>query len=437
MKKTIYSLFFLFTFTFYSIAQERSTDAVEYNRLSIEGNVGVNKPDDNFTSGYNTSDPNTYLNVNAIRHYDLGVRYMFNEYFGLKLDAAYDIFKPESGNNSSKDFLNRQYRLGLQGVVNLRNILDFNSFSKRLGLLVHAGLQASRLDPQTRTFADLSDLKEDNGGYMFGITPQFKLSNRFAVTLDLTYIQNLRQNLTWGGDRAAQNRNLKAELINTSIGLTYYIGKNDVHADWVDNSSVVENSVDEIQNSLDKIKDDLKDTDKDGVADYLDREPNTTNGVAVNTKGESIDLNQNGIPDELESSLERMYVSKELARKTYGSGVEGVKPDANDDLINVYFKFGSTQPEYYSLNAITQIVKYMKTHPEAKAILTGYTDQIGTVDYNDPLSESRAKKVYDIVIAAGVDESRLSYKGGGIDDSSDKSSEEARQMVRRVTFELK
>jgi OOP family OmpA-OmpF porin len=45
--------------------------------------------------------------------------------------------------------------------------------------------------------------------------------------------------------------------------------------------------------------------------------------------------------------------------------------------------------------------------------------------------------VFDIVIASGIEASRLSYRGGGVDSSVDKNSEEARQIVRRVSFELK
>ena len=41
----------------------------------------------------------------------------------------------------------------------------------------------------------------------------------------------------------------------------------------------------------------LQDTDRDGVVDYLDAEPNTTGGVAVDTKGRAIDVNKNGVPD--------------------------------------------------------------------------------------------------------------------------------------------
>jgi OOP family OmpA-OmpF porin len=53
----------------------------------------------------------------------------------------------------------------------------------------------------------------------------------------------------------------------------------------------------------------LIDTDQDGVADYLDLEKNTVS-VMVDSKGRAIDLNNNNVPDELESYLTANYVNK-------------------------------------------------------------------------------------------------------------------------------
>ena len=51
----------------------------------------------------------------------------------------------------------------------------------------------------------------------------------------------------------------------------------------------------------------MLDTDNDGVADYLDTEPNTTAGALVDTKGKSIDKNNNNVPDEFEAYILKNY----------------------------------------------------------------------------------------------------------------------------------
>jgi OOP family OmpA-OmpF porin len=368
--------------------------------------------------------------------FEAGARYMFNDKFGLKVSGLY--FESTNTSDPAFDVDAQFFRANLEGVANLGNLLGFREFTQRFNLLFHAGAGVTSVSlPDNAVLANESETLLN---FMGGITPQIKLSERFSFNLDLSVIGNLGQDLTIDGRANDQTRNFDGMLVTATAGLSIYLGKHEKHADWVDNSpkKLFGDRVSELEEQIAKLQRDLQDTDKDGVADYLDREPNTTSGVAVNTKGESVDRNQNGIPDELESSLEKMYVTKEYASETYfAGGVEGVKPNANDNLINVYFRFDSTQPEYYSLDAINQIVKYMRAHPEAEAILTGYADQIGNTEYNNTLSENRAKKVYDIVIASGIEESRLSYRGGGVDSSVDKDSQEARQIVRRVSFELR
>ena len=80
---------------------------------------------------------------------------------------------------------------------------------------------------------------------------------------------------------------------------------------------------------------------------------------------------------------------------------------------------------------------FLKRNPGSKVEIKGYADELGTDDYNIKLSEKRAKAVYDLLIASGIDSSRLSYKGYGEDTSVDKSSQEARQLARRASFEIK
>jgi len=428
MKKiTLLTLVFA-VFSFNGLAQQSLTQ--DFNRFSLDLGLGVAKASSPVTEGIPFDTEFQDLAFEA------GARYMFNDKFGFKVSGLY--FESTNTGDPAFDVDTQFIRANLEGVANLGNLLGFREFTQRFNLLFHAGAGMTHLSlPDNAVLANESETLLN---FMGGITPQIKLSERFSFNLDLSVIGNLGQDLTIDGRPNDQTRNFDGMLVTATAGLSIYLGKHEKHADWVDNSpkKLFGDRVSELEEQIAKLERDLQDTDKDGVADYLDREPNTTSGVAVNTKGESIDRNNNGIPDELESSLEKMYVTKEYASETYfAGGVEGVKPDANDELINVYFRFDSTQPEYYSLDAINQIVKYMRAHPEAEAVLTGYADQIGDTEYNNTLSENRAKKVYDIVIASGIDESRLSYRGGGVDDSVDENSKEARQIVRRVSFELR
>lgn len=430
MKKIIFLLSFLvagFSYAQESAEENESKSETEYNKFSIEAGVGLNRPDDNFTPGYFSSNPNDYFPLNDISHFNLGVRYMFNERFGLKLDGAYDIFEPQ-GDNGSRAFETNQIRVGLQGVVNLRNLLNFHTFSGRLGLLGHAGVQVSFFSPESREdgLSGGDDL-DQNGGFIFGLTPQFRLSDRFVITADASFIQNYRSHRAWDGEINTDANNLRSSMVNVSLGLTVYLGKHDVHADWVvvEDDYATKDDINMLKNRLDDIEKGLKDDDNDGVPNYLDKDPNTPAGAIVNSKGQSVDTNGNGIPDAMEGPLDAKYKNMDV-----------VKELANKGVIAVYFDFDVAVPQENSYSSIKSVLDYMNANKDAKLTITGYADEIGTVDYNNPLSAKRAKKVYDILVSAGVDASRVSHQGGGVDDSVDKNSEYARQLVRRATFTI-
>ena len=217
-------------------------------------------------------------------------------------------------------------------------------------------------------------------------------------------------------------------LLNASVCLTFYLGKNEKHADWVGE----EDRIDELEQRVSTIETGLLDTDKDGVADLYDLEPNTVSGVAVNTKGQAIDNNQNGVPDELESYLERTYGQN-------GSGATNntIEELINGGYVNVYFDFNSSKPTNASLSGVDFIVKYLKNNPGKSADIIGYADEIGSSSYNSELSRKRAEAVKNVATNAGIDASRLNVIANGEDTSVNKNSKEARQIVRRVTFKVK
>jgi len=395
-----------------TMSTQPSVEKPAYDKWSIELNGGVNKPLRSMTPGYSTATLNPF-------HADLGVRYMFSPKFGVKLDVGYDQFQER---DDTAPFESRYVRTSLQGVINLGRALNFETWTNTIGILAHGGVGVGQLSTETGYGG------QDYVGHgILGLTGQIKLSNSVALTGDLTGIVNGRQNWNFDGMGAAQPRAFDGVLLNASVGLTFYLGKNEKHADWVGE----EDRYDELEQRVALIETGLLDTDKDGVADLYDLEPNSIAGVAVNTKGQSIDTNQNGVPDELESYLD----------KTYGQNGKGATNSTVEELINggyvnVYFDFNSTKPTNASLSGVDFLVKYLKNNPSKSASIIGYADEIGNSSYNQTLSQKRAEAVKNVVINAGIDASRLSVSGNGEDTSVNKNSKEARQIVRRVTFKV-
>ena len=430
MKKISLAIVALVGMQLASNAQETlDTPTNDFNKWSVELTGGVNKAVRPLSSGAYSNTPSLYTVTG-------GARYMFNEKFGLKGGVAYNSFRND---DNSRDFDTALYNFSLEGVVNAGNILGFREWTDTFNVLVHGGMGYSQLTTDTpaavRNFGDGDQMLS----FMAGITPQIKITNRIAFVADLTVVGNVRQNLTFDGlQDQGQVSGFDGFYVNATAGINIYLGKAEKHADFYSRENVAQEQIADLQNRLTKVETDLIDTDQDGVPDYLDREPNTISGVAVNSKGIAVDKNGNGIPDELESSLDSRYAKKgEVTNSTSTlSGGDVIQKLINDGYVNVYFQFNSTKPETYSLESINYLIKYMNEKPGSSAQLVGYADEIGNASSNQGLSERRAQKVKDIMVAAGISASRLTATGNGEDASVDKASAPARQLVRRVTFKL-
>ena len=430
MKKITLAIIALVGMQLATNAQESTeTMSTDFNKWSVELTGGVNKPVRPVSGGSFTNTPSLYTVTG-------GVRYMFNDKVGLKGGIAYNSFENDDNSN---EFNTALYNFSLEGVINAGNILGFREWTNTFNVLVHGGMGYSALTTDApaveRDFGDADQMLS----FMVGVTPQVRISDRIALVADLTAVGNVRQDLTFNGTPAGGTRGFDGFYVNATAGINIYLGKAEKHADWYSSKNVAEEQIADLQNRLAKVETDLIDTDQDGVADYLDREPNTISGVAVNTKGVAVDKNKNGVPDELESTLDNRYAKKgdiPTSTPAIASGDDVIKKLIEDGYVNVYFQFNSTKPETYSLESINYLIKYMTENSGASAQLVGYADEIGNPATNQRLSERRAQKVKDIMVAAGISASRLTATGNGEDASVDKNSAPARQLVRRVTFKL-
>ncbi|PRP66933.1 OmpA family protein [Nonlabens agnitus] len=396
-------------------------EVIPYNQWSIDFGVGVHKPVRPVAGGYFTNTP-------SFGQADLGVRYMINDKFGLSLEGGYGRFENDDDSNA---FETQLYRVSLEGVVNAGNFLGFKEWTNRFGLLVHGGMGVTGLKYQEPL--DIEDM-DQMLNFTVGVTPQLRLSDRIALFGDLSIFGHVRQDRTFDGTQPQVLRGFDGFLVNASVGASFYLGGNEVHADWYDNS--VDTRLDNLEDRVAILETNNADDDQDGVPNYLDRDNTTESGVRVDTKGRALDLNKNGIPDDMESALDARYAMKGATNGTDGNADGMIEKLINDGYVNVYFEFNSTKPTQYSLSSINFLATYMKDNPSASATLTGYADELGSDEYNQDLSERRAKMVNDILVATGVDAGRLSYEGNGEDASVEKSSSPARQLVRRVKFQV-
>ncbi|WP_339882277.1 OmpA family protein [Polaribacter vadi] len=369
--------------------------AQDYDHWSIDIGGGMHQAGSTLSPGFSE-------NIFGQGH--IGYRYMFNEKFGLRLDLGYNSF---TANEDSQPFTSNYYRASLEGVVNLGSVLKFRTWTNRFNLLAHGGVGAASLN--------ITDPVDNGGDVMFamnfGITPQFKLNNRFSLFLDFSSIIHFYQEDNFDGGPNSATRESNISLFNTSIGLNIALGKNKQSADfWRGEEAIVVNSeLESIKNRLDTAEKEIQ---------VLKTKESSPNKELIMTE------------------LDNRYVKK--GETTYGdvvtsSNVDFIKELLNRGYVNVFFDINSTKIQKESLSSVNYLRQFLYDNPYVNASLIGFTDETGNEDHNQSLSNNRAKAVFDMLVASGISPTRLSYGGVGEDKTMSKG---ARQLARKVTFKI-
>jgi len=147
-----------------------------------------------------------------------------------------------------------------------------------------------------------------------------------------------------------------------------------------------------------KVVDMPKDQDRDGVVDGKDQCPDTPLGTEVDGRGCAV--------------LRREMVLRGI---TFETDRAEIKPASE--------------------RALQSAAQGLRDNPKARVEISGHTDDVGTPDHNQLLSEARANAVVDWLVAHGVDRGRLSAIGFGMQKPQvPNSNEENRARNRRIEF---
>ena len=127
---------------------------------------------------------------------------------------------------------------------------------------------------------------------------------------------------------------------------------------------------------------------------------------------------------------------KELEASIPDATVETVN---NGEAIKVTFDSGilfatnSSTVSDASKSALRNFASSLNSNPDTNIKIIGHTDNTGRVEYNQTLSEKRAKSVYDYLLNQSVSSNRMSFEGKGITEPvADNSTAAGRQQNRRV-----
>jgi OOP family OmpA-OmpF porin len=207
----------------------------------------------------------------------------------------------------------------------------------------------------------------------FGAGAKYWLTDNFALRLDV------RDNMVYDD----QIHNIEATL-----GVVFAFGGRD-KAEAAPVAKPVEPPVD---------------SDGDGVPDYLDKCPGTPAGVVVD---------KNGCPP-VAKKVVILASEPKVAEKVVAAVAEKEAEVVVLAFEDVHFDFDQSTLTPEAKTILKRDIQLLKENPNAKIRVAGYTSAAGTPEYNQKLSERRAKAVQEYLISEGIiTRDRLSTIGYG------------------------
>jgi outer membrane protein OmpA-like peptidoglycan-associated protein len=102
-------------------------------------------------------------------------------------------------------------------------------------------------------------------------------------------------------------------------------------------------------------------------------------------------------------------------------------------LGDVLFDTGRAELTSGATRNLDQLVQFLTEHKDRQVEIDGYTDAIGTDSFNLDLSSRRAEAVKSVLVARGIDSSRIVSRGYGKEYAVASNADSAgRQLNRRV-----
>jgi outer membrane protein OmpA-like peptidoglycan-associated protein len=114
-----------------------------------------------------------------------------------------------------------------------------------------------------------------------------------------------------------------------------------------------------------------------------------------------------------------------------------------EDVVTVFFDFDRSVLKPAAIQKLDSIYNVMLEYPAATLQISGYTDGLGSIEYNNILSDKRARACADYLIAQGVDTSRITFESFGaccpveMEIINGRDNAEGRSRNRRALINVK
>lgn len=384
--------------------------------VDADDNRNLNRFSIGLIGGETTGNMN--INTRYTGVYGANVRYSFNPVVAVQANALFGEFISTDAECKLFDpsFNNRFINVGLQGHINMYQLMSrenapfgFSVYSVLGFGMVMNDVTTSVENPSTG-WEDFTG--QDNTDtalyYQFGVGTRFKLSPRVDMFAQFDY--NVTENDRMDGFR--NNRLAGTDLdngrndhfLNFTAGIQFKLGSSSRnHADWHWSTPPPppppapepepEVDVDEFKERIEELEDQLTEKEQ-----------------AIN---------------QLFDQMRDLEDAREVERLD-----NGVMVTFSDEIL---FEFDSSELRTDAVRALSGFADEIKNHDGFQMTVIGHTCNIGTEEYNQSLSERRAKSVENFLLEAGIDADLMtSFGRGELEPRHDNSTSDGRAMNRRV-----
>jgi len=334
----------------------------------------------------------------------LGVEYMYNPY-----GHDYQLNATQTGKLEG-----RTHDVLMYASINLMNLLVPNrtAFWSKMNIYGDAGVgvgfyQFKLSDASGNVIVDSRDLGDgvpETPMAKLGLNLEYNISRSIALGGEVQYRYYDRANL--GGYTMSKGN---SDALTATIGLKFKLGAtgNKQHAR---NISMCEYYPKPAPVIIEKI-----------VKDNTIETNNRLN--ALEAKNDSLNAKIKKMNDDLDSL------------STNGNNEQGV---VKSSFQNIEFEFGSEKLNRDSYPTLNEIAVTLKDNSaKVRLSVAGYTDYVGTDEYNQALSVRRANSVRAYLLTQHVPASSVTIIGYGEKDPiATNNTSEGRQKNRRVEFQI-
>lgn len=154
-------------------------------------------------------------------------------------------------------------------------------------------------------------------------------------------------------------------------------------------------------------------------------------GNSIDSTNKHIDANAQRLANQDRMLEENRKIIDEL--RSRGTDAKVTDRGVVINLPDVLFEFGSDRLTSGAVATAREIASVVQDSPGRHIAVEGHTDSVGTLEYNQRLSEDRAHAVASQLVAEGISRGRISTRGyGETKPIASNGSDSGRQRNRRV-----